>query len=261
MSIENPTIDAPQPKGLGSCPFTRGRLEELYWNEKKSQREIGILAAEIVGREKPFAIMTVSGWMKAAGVKTVSPKNRKLRCKISPKKGFYANSERQRQWMQTLAERKRKGEWKYTIRKACLVSAKKSQERAAITLQCNYCNSTFTRRQSRVYTELVFCDRRCSAKYFNSKRLESKLILSSVSGVRVGYVLRKCQYCQEDFQRPKKHDADSNRRGMGCYCSSACWGKARAERNQIAKESSESALPHVPSWCMGHTQQVEEAIS
>jgi len=51
-----------------TCPVSKDRLTDLYWRERKTTKEIGILLAEAVDKSTSFDRGTVRKWMMIYGI-------------------------------------------------------------------------------------------------------------------------------------------------------------------------------------------------
>jgi hypothetical protein len=154
-----------------NCPFSPGRLEELYWKEMLSLREIGVKASEILGTQDAPSENTVRKWFREQGIKTASKgRATALRSAAKTKKNDPSYSHlKGRRWAMSADQKKRLSQ----IRKGKKIGTK---PKPSAPVLCSHCSKGFdcdvasivnkvrvaSLRGSNPYKIGLFCSLECS---------------------------------------------------------------------------------------------------
>jgi transposase len=173
------------------CPFSPGRLKELYWRDGLSLQEIADRAADVVGRSVSWS--TVKNWLTAADIPTRTPAQwLKLRSQKAPQRW----SEHAKQHLTPGVVGMPNGPSRQTRRKGQLAAAKAKHEAALETRECAYCGKLITRIRSRFRQppEQTYCNRSCADKALKPKLEVRYCAWCGATVVRRPFEFRRDEY-------------------------------------------------------------------
>jgi transposase len=151
------------------CPFSKDRLYELYWKNGLCCREIGDIAAQIIG--KKINDNTVQRWLGEYNIRLRTPHEwLTLRAKKDPKRW---SEHAKRNFADTPPSSHRSKLSRQAILKGVKAAAAKKLAKRE-TRTCVYCGKEITRPPSEFNAppERTCCSFACSGKFKNLLRLE-----------------------------------------------------------------------------------------
>jgi len=151
------------------CPYSKARLEEMYWKEGMSTYDIAAHCRSVTDSKTDS--WTIRHWLKRFGIPTRTYSHAmRVVCKTKPEviarviasaaKGNRVSAENRR------GKPSPNPNWQALMKKGRKAAAKKSAEEARETRICQYCGAEVTRNKSRFQhpPERTYCSLSCSNK-------------------------------------------------------------------------------------------------
>lgn len=240
-----PQPQSPQNLRQFPCPFSPGRLRELYWTQRKTLKEIGSVAQEIEGWECPPSPATVQCWMREAAVATRTPSQaQRLVARLSARAGRGMHSPEAKEKARQATQQHRRpilagGHLVYpnvhrrihtaaTRAHLSTVALRRRRSDYWVTRACEWCTQAVTRPHWKMRKAAVFCSHACAARGSARQREQEG---------RSGKLTRPCDWCGAPVTRMA-----SRMQSPRVYCGPSCLNKYRWKHTEMQSDVEKERL-------------------